>query len=629
MNVQIPYHSYVELYPTKLLALYHALRDSVVDGRFGAASRLPSTRELAKMYGLSRGTVSQAYEMLAAEGYLSSEKGSGTYVAYRDEAGAEGSGASRERAYGAAVGKLGPGDSPVRAAAGDETNGNGFAATNGGADGGRDEAVYARSAESLAGRVDRNAGGLGYGFAVQEEGPGMADDKRGVRLSAWGQRVAALPALRMPAAAPGGVDFGRFVPDVTGFPREAWRRCLYAEARELSGLAGGGERAEPLGSPELRAAIARYLRRARGIRALPEHVAVTGGSMQALALVAQLLLGPEETAVAELPAFRGVRQAVRASGARCIDAPVDAQGIVPADWDARLLFVTPARQFPTGAVLSLSRRQQLLRWADEREAVIVEDDYDSEFRHRGKSFEPLKVLDRSERVVYVGSFTKTLLPGTRIGYAVLPPSLAAPFARAQQLIAGPYPVNLLEQRALAAFMDAGEYERHLRRMKRIYSRKFHVLAQLLQARLSTWFDWVESDAGLHLFGWWRGDEASYLAYRERCRSAGIGWAEAEMDTEALQKLYHDPHNQETSRNPHQKHNQESTQDPHGKHDQETGRDPHKMPPEQLQPASPQTSLQPPHLRRRGIYLNFAHLCEDELRRGVELMARCADPANLI
>jgi GntR family transcriptional regulator/MocR family aminotransferase len=231
--------------------------------------------------------------------------------------------------------------------------------------------------------------------------------------------------------------------------------------------------------------------------------------------------------VAETPAFRGVRHTVYASGARCIDAAVDVQGIVPADWDARALFVTPARQFPTGAVLSLERRQVLLRWADEHGATIIEDDYDSEFRHRGKSLEPLKVLDRSERVVYIGSFTKTLLPGTRIGYAVLPPALVGPFARAQQVTAGAYPVNLLEQRALAAFMTSGEYERHLRRMKRTYSRKFHLLAQLLHEHLSRWFDWVDGDAGLHLFGWWRGSTASYAAYRQRCATLGVRWAEAE------------------------------------------------------------------------------------------------------
>jgi GntR family transcriptional regulator/MocR family aminotransferase len=498
MHVQIPYHVYVERHPTKLLALYHSLRDAIVEGRLLYATRLPSTRELAQLYGLSRGTVNQAYDMLAAEGYVTSERGSGTFVAYRQP----------------------PAD-------------------------------------------DRGAAGAG-------------NRERGVRLSAWGRRVAELP---WPEAAEGGagrgesedaagvpgggvIDFGRFAPDVGAFPREAWSRCLYAQVRGQSAAAGRGERAEPLGHAALREAIAHYVRRARGIAARPEHVAVTAGSMQAIALLAQLLVGPGETAVAETPAFRGIRQAVAASGARCLDAPVDAHGVVPADWDARVLFVTPARQFPTGAVLSLERRQKLLRWADERDAVIVEDDYDSEFRHRGKSLEPLKVLDRGGRVVYVGSFTKTLLPGTRIGYAVLPPSLAEPFARAQQLTAGPYPVNLLEQKALAAFMACGEYERHLRRMKRLYSRKFYMFMQLVKTELGGWFDWVESDAGLHLFGWWNGAEEAYLRFRTEASHRGVRFAEAQ------------------------------TFSPEG--------------------------------TRYGVYLHFAHLSEDELREGCRRLNRALD-----
>lgn len=476
MHVQIPYHLYAMRHPTKLLALYHSLRDSIVEGQLLYGMRLPSTRELAHSYGLSRGTVNQAYDMIAAEGYVVSERGSGTFVAYRQRAGTD-------------------------AAAGSE------------------------------GRSGT-----------------------GERLSAWGRRVAELPLLEAEAKdGAGAIDFGRFVPDVGAFPREVWSRCLREQVRALSAADAQGERAEPLGDPALREAIALYVRRARGIAAQPEHVAVTGGSMQAIALLAQLLVGPGETAVAETPAFRGIRHALAACGAHCIDADVDANGVLPADWDARAIFVTPARQFPTGAVLSLERRQALLRWAQERDAVIIEDDYDSEFRHRGKSLEPLKVLDIGERVVYVGSFSKSLLPGTRIGYAVLPPPLAKPFARAQQLTAGPYPINLLEQRALAAFMASGEYERHLRRMKRSYSRKFHLLTQLARAELSEWFDWVESDAGLHIFGWWKGTEENYNRFRAVSAERGARFAEAQAPARSG--------------------------------------------------------------RRCGVYLNFPHLTEDELREG--------------
>ncbi|CAG7647645.1 PLP-dependent aminotransferase family protein [Paenibacillus allorhizosphaerae] len=466
MHFQIPYYSYRERYDTKLLALYHALKDTITGGVLAYDSRIPSTRELAQLYGLSRGTANQVYEMLTSEGYVRSETGRGTFVSYRLSPGAAGT------------------------------------------------------------------------------GPGMeAARTPSFRLSPWGERVQQISSREEDAALqpdpPAVIDFSRFAPDPGAFPREAWTRCLYAQVRELSSPAGPLRAHPAQGCLALREAIARYLRRARGMAVQPEHVAVTGGSMQALALLAQLLIGEGEAAVVETPAYTGTRRAIVAAGGRCTDAIVDAQGIVPADWDAKAAFVTPTRQFPTGAVLSLERRQALLRWAYEREAVIVEDDYDSEFRHRGKSLEPLKALDREERVVYVGSFTKTLLPGLRLGYAVLPPALAEPFARALAHYE-PQPVHLLEQMGLAAFMASGEYERHLRRMKRIYSRKFHSLTQLLQSELSGLFDWVESDAGLHVFGWWRGTAESYAAYRRRCFAAGVKWAEvpvAASDGQWRQGLY--------------------------------------------------------------------------------------------
>ncbi|MCZ8519192.1 MULTISPECIES: MocR-like pyridoxine biosynthesis transcription factor PdxR [Paenibacillus] len=486
MHFHISYHSNLDRYPTKLLALYHALRDGIVGGVLGFGMRLPSTRELAGEYGLSRGTVNQVYDMLSAEGYVDCRAGSGTYVAFRRTL----------RAGAAAVPAAGP------------------------------------------------LGEMAY------------------PLSPWSRRLGAPPkepihggeAPSSPAAA-GCIDFHYFAPDLTGFPREEWNRCLHAAVREEPAARLRDEPAQ--GWAPLREAIAQYLRRARGMAAEPGQIAITGGSGQAIALLAQLLIGPGEAAVAETPAYGGFRRAIRAAGGRCIDAPVDSEGIVPALWDARVLFVTPTRQFPTGAVLSLERRQRLLEWADAQGAVIIEDDYDSEFRHGGKSLEPLRVLGGEGRVVYVGSFTKSLLPPTRIGYAVLPQPLVGPFVSAQALYE-PYPVNLLEQKALAAFMAGGAYERHLRRMKRTYGRKFNLLAEAAKGQLGSLLEWTESDAGLHLFGWWRGEEEAYLAYRSACAGEGVRWSEAVTE--------------------------------HG------------------------------GVRRYGLYLNFPHLTEAEIREGVRRMA---------
>ncbi|MCR8629739.1 PLP-dependent aminotransferase family protein [Paenibacillus radicis (ex Xue et al. 2023)] len=448
MHFQIPYHSYYERYSTKLLAFYHALRDSIVDGVLPLHTKLPSSRELAALYNVSRGTINQVYDMLASEGYVVCEVGRGTFISY-------------------------------------------------------------------------NAGS-----------PNQTDMlKRNYSLSQWGTRINEISAaheasVQLPLnAADAGVmevDFHWFAPDSEWFPKAEWNRCLYATARQIS-------QQSPIPPPSvqgdigLREAIANYLRRARGIAAPAEQIVIFNGSMQAIALLAQLMINDGDIAVVENPGYNGIRRAVIAAGGTCMPVDVDQQGIMPDDWAAKLLFVTPGRQFPTGAVLSLERRQQLLQWAYEREAVIIEDDYDSEFRHRGRAVEPLKVLDREERVVYVGSFSKTLPSSIRIGYAVMPQALVGPASKAKALYE-PQPTGLLEQQTLASFMNSGEYERHLRRMKRVYSRKFECLHRLLTGCLSDRFAWVESDAGLHLFGWWLGTE-DYTEFRKCCGSSGIRWSD--------------------------------------------------------------------------------------------------------
>ncbi|WP_282941084.1 PLP-dependent aminotransferase family protein [Paenibacillus sp. RC67] len=464
MHFQIPYHGYVLKQPTKMLALYHALRDTIVDGVLSCGTKLPSSRELAGLYGISRGTVNQVYDMLASEGYLVCEVGRGTFISFR-------------------------GEEPK----------------------------------------EKDAG------------------KKEYRLSEWGQRVSDQPqpeVMHRSTWDDDGIiaDFHTFKPDYDAFPGEEWNRCLYAEARTMMGDPGA-EPASSQGDPELRESIAQYLRRARGIAVSKEQVVIVNGSMQAIALTVQLLIQAGDRVIMEKPGFSGIMRAVNAVKGEVQAIEVDEQGIVPHEWDARLLFVTPSRQFPTGAVLSLDRRQQLLQWAHEKEAIIVEDDYDSEFRHRGKALEPLKVLDHEERVIYIGSFTKTLLPSIRIGYAVLPSSLIQPFVKAKSLYE-PLPTGLLEQKTLASFMQNGQYERHLRRMKRVYSRKFEFLLKRLHEHLSAQFKWVESDAGLHIFGWWRGTSAQYITFRDRCRAAGIRWSETvigEVDKPRYGAYFHIAH----------------------------------------------------------------------------------------
>lgn len=457
MELSTAYESYAKMHRQKYLALYHALRDAIVEGRLRDGERLPSSRALAASYGLSRGTVGAAYELLAGEGYVTSGVGRGTFVSYAPEPGAA------EEAAGAPV----------------------------------DRAAGARAA--VAGEAARP------------------------RLSAWGERLRGLPP-RSRGAAGEAVDFSTAEADTAAFPAAEWNRAMYAAARKTAAT-GAGAAEEPQGCRPLREAIARHLGRTRGIATSAERIVVVNGSMQALALLIQLLVDPGEKVVVETPGYAGTRRAVLAAGGVPLPAAVDRRGLVPAAWPgARLVVATPNRQFPTGAVLPLERRLALLAWARESDAWIVEDDYDSEFRHAGRPVEPMKSLDREGRVAFVGTFSRTMYTGLRLGYVVLPEALLGPFA-ALKLLYEPLPSAATEQLALASFMASGAYERHLRRMKRIYSRKYETLVDALRERLPDRFDVWPQDAGLHAFARWLGPPDAYEALVAACRACGVTWSD--------------------------------------------------------------------------------------------------------
>ncbi|NQX64043.1 PLP-dependent aminotransferase family protein [Paenibacillus qinlingensis] len=474
MAFYVPFQAYYTRYSSKYGALYHALRDEIVGNKLKQNTKLPSSRDLADQLGISRGTVNQVYDMLIAEGYLQADVGRGTFVVY----------AAGHVMYEAKVGKH------------IELSAWGVRVSEGVDAGGRGK----------EGKADL--------ASVQGELDGNAEDVKEQRKE---RELVGLPNGRE-------IAFVVARPQMEQFPREQWNRGMYEQVRQMTESPQADAHIAE-GHYALREAIAVHLRRMRGIDALPERIVIVNGSMQAIALLTQLLVNPGDPVVLERPGYQGASRAVLAAGGVPVHAPVDEHGLIPQPWNARLLFVTPSRQFPTGAVLGLERRQLLLRWAAEQGAVIVEDDYDSEFRHRGRPIEPLKVLDQEGRVVYIGTFSKTMLQDLRIGYVVLPEALHDAFVAAKRLYE-PHPTGLLEQRSLAAFMASGGYERHLRRMRRVYASKFLLLQALLQEQLSTLFEWVDSDSGLHLFGWWRGDLRTYSAYAAACRAAGVTWTDA-------------------------------------------------------------------------------------------------------
>ena len=270
-------------------------------------------------------------------------------------------------------------------------------------------------------------------------------------------------------------EFRYGTPSFDEFPIDAWRtltkRVLDYPPKELLGY-GPTE-----GLPQLREALARYLQRSRGVRCDASQVLVVNGSQQALDVAARVLVNPGDAVAIEEPGYRGARAVFQAMGARVVPVPCDVEGIV-VDWipeDARAIYVTPSHQFPTGSVMSASRRLELLAKANRTGAVIIEDDYDSEFRYEGRPLAALQGLDEGGRVIYTGTLSKVLLPALRLGYMVAPPSLQPAITGAKWLT--DRHVALLYQAVLALFIDEGHFERHLRRMRKVYeSRRTTMLA---------------------------------------------------------------------------------------------------------------------------------------------------------
>jgi GntR family transcriptional regulator/MocR family aminotransferase len=304
-----------------------------------------------------------------------------------------------------------------------------------------------------------------------------------------------MPAPPEPATA-AAYDLRVGVPDRNLFPFQTWRRLVAAELRpSATGPAGYGE---PAGHAGLRAAIARHIGVSRSVRAAVDDVLVTQGAQQALDLIGRVLIEPGACVAVEEPGYPPARQVFTALGARVLGVPVDAEGLdvsrLPAA--ATVVYVTPSHQFPLGTAMSLARRAALLAWAERHRAVIVEDDYDSEFRFSDRPLEPLQNLDRGGRVVYVGTFSKTLLPTLRLGFLVAPASLREALRHAKRLT--DWHGELTMQAALARFIDEGQLARHVRRATKEYALRRELVLAGLERYLADRLEPVPSAAGLHL-----------------------------------------------------------------------------------------------------------------------------------
>jgi GntR family transcriptional regulator / MocR family aminotransferase len=422
--------------------IYDEWRNGILTRRFAPGERVPSSRDLAAALAVSRATVTAAYDQLIAEGYLESERGSGTFVTR---------------------------DLP-------------------------DEALRPSHAAT-----------------------GGAGAARAVRLSEYGRRLE--PVVRRPAREPGIIDLSQSTADVELFPFRLWRRLLLRHLRHLTPAVFAYADHEA-GHEPLRREIALYVMRSRAVRCTPEQVIVVNGSQQALDLCARVLVDPGDEVALEHPGYQGARQLFSAHGARLRPVRVTRDGIAVRELpsDAKIVYVTPSHQFPTGVSMSLARRLELLDWARPRNVVIIEDDYDSEYRYSGAPLPALQGLAGEVPVVYVGTFSNVMFPGLRIGYIVVPPGLVEPFARAKWH--ADRHTTLLEQAALADFLHDGHLERHVRRMRRLYKRRRDVLIEALDRHFADGVEVLGDEAGMHLVVRFKSSAVSARASRNNVHLAG-------------------------------------------------------------------------------------------------------------
>ena len=298
------------------------------------------------------------------------------------------------------------------------------------------------------------------------------------------------------------VPFRHGQPAIDKFPFDVWtkiaNKCYYSPRREMFGYG------EPAGFYPLREAIAAHLESARGVNCTPEQVIITGGAQQAFDLIGRIFLEPESEVWIENPCHRGAKTSFQSFGAKIVPVSVDKDGFdlsaaLRQSHNARLVYVTPSHQFPLGLTMSLPRRLALLEWAKKAEAWIIEDDYDSEYRYAGRPLASLQGLDQNGRVIYIGTFSKTIFPALRLGCLVVPPDLIEIFTAVRAL--GGTHSPFVDQAILAEFIAEGHFARHIRRMRSLYEKRQQILIEEVEKQLAGFLEITKAAAGMHLIGW--------------------------------------------------------------------------------------------------------------------------------
>lgn len=437
LELQIDYKSDIPLNRQ----IYLQIRDKILAGQLLPGDQLPATREIARYYEMARMTINVAYEQLEVEGYVVTRHGAGTFVS-------------------------------------------------------EDIVLPDRNRPS----TNRNGNG-------SEKGGGRSGE-RSTTFSVWHHRLERLNLLQTGQA--GGrtaeeqrrsdveIDFGFGRSFANAFPFDTWRKLL---ARYLStddallSRYGSVSGFEPL-----RVAIAAYVNRQRGVKCRPEQVVIVSGVQQAIDILSRILINPGDEVLVESPGYINVYNIFEAYGANLRGVPVDENGFdpsqTPADTKARLMFVTPSNQFPHGGAMPAARRLELVRWAAEHDAHIIEDDYDGELRYQASPLSAMQGLDHDDRVIYLGSFSKVLLPALRLGYVVLPEYLIGPFTQTKRLMDRGAPT--LTQAAIADFINEGHFERHLRNLRKLYAERRSTLMRTIQSFLGDRVTYADHQAGFHV-----------------------------------------------------------------------------------------------------------------------------------
>jgi GntR family transcriptional regulator/MocR family aminotransferase len=288
-------------------------------------------------------------------------------------------------------------------------------------------------------------------------------------------------------------------PDFSQFPIDQWKRLISRYCQNDSSLLDYSYDFQ--GYRPLRQEIASYLRRARALQCDEHQMIIVNGSQQGLYSLSTLFVERGDTVFIEDPGYLGARRVFEADGANLVPVEVDEEGIrvdllpSPGTHNGKLLYITPSHQFPKGVSLAFARRNQLLQWAKQSGVIIVEDDYDSEFRYDGRPLPALQGLDQ-ECVVYLGTFSKTLFPALRIAYMVVPPSLVDTLCRVKWFT--DRQSHMLEQYILKEFIANGSYERHIRRMRLLYETRRNLLVKALSSALKDTISITGEEAGMHL-----------------------------------------------------------------------------------------------------------------------------------